>query len=75
MSHITNATRNGCHQSMRKRIVVIAEYFPSKLDVDRRGFEILKRLTHKWGTHFIAPPLFYVLFIRKIETVSREVKE
>lgn len=56
----------------KKRIAVIAEYFPPRLGADRRGFEILKRLSGIYDIHFITLPPAYVLFIKKIESSFHE---
>lgn len=53
---------------MRKRIVVIAEYFPPRLGGDRRIFEIMKRLSNRYDIHFVTLPPSYTLFIRKIDS-------
>jgi glycosyltransferase involved in cell wall biosynthesis len=57
---------------MKKRIVVIAEYFPPRLGGDRRIFELMKRLSKKHDIHFITLPPSYTLFIRKIDSCNRE---
>ena len=53
---------------MRRRIVVIAEYFPPRLGADRRIFELMKRLSNRYDIHFLTLPPSYTLFIRKIDT-------
>lgn len=57
---------------MKKRIVVIAEYFPPRLGGDRRIFELMKRLAKKYDIHFITLPPSYTLFIRKMDSYNRE---
>lgn len=57
---------------MKKRIAVIAEYFPPRLGGDRRIFELMKRLAKKYDIHFITLPPSYTLFIRKIDSYNRE---
>ena len=57
---------------MKRRIAVIAEYFPPRLGSDRRIFELMKRLSKKFDIHFITLPPSYTLFIRKIESHSEE---
>jgi glycosyltransferase involved in cell wall biosynthesis len=57
---------------MKKRIVVIAEYFPPRLGGDRRIFELMKRLSKKYDIHFITLPPSYALFIRKMDSYNRE---
>ena len=57
---------------MKKRIVVIAEYFPPRLGGDRRIFELMKRLSKKYDIHFITLPPSYTLFIRKMDSYNRE---
>lgn len=52
---------------MKKRIVVIGEYFPPRLGGGRRLFEIMKRLSYKYDIHFVTVPPSYVAFIRKID--------
>lgn len=42
------------------------EYFPPRLGGDRRIFELLRRLSHKYDIHFLVLPPSYLLFIRKI---------
>lgn len=58
--------------SVKKRIVVIAEYFPPRLGADRRIFELMKRLASKYDIHFITLPPSYTLFIRKIDSYQTE---
>lgn len=53
---------------MKKRIAIIAEYFPPRLGSDRRIFELMKRLSKKYDIHFITLPPSYTLFIRKIDS-------
>jgi len=60
---------------MKKRIVVIAEYFPPRLGGDRRIFELMKRLSKKYDIHFITLPPSYTLFIRKMDPYNREENE
>jgi len=57
---------------LKKRIVVIAEYFPPRLGADRRIFELMKRLAPKYDIHFITLPPSYTLFIRKIDSYRAE---
>jgi len=57
---------------MKKRIAVIAEYFPPRLGADRRIFELMKRLSKKYDVHFITLPPSYTLFIRKIDSCNKE---
>jgi glycosyltransferase involved in cell wall biosynthesis len=57
---------------MKKRIAVIAEYFPPRLGADRRIFELMKRLTQKYDVHFITLPPSYTLFIRKIDSYNKQ---
>jgi len=57
---------------MKKRIVVIAEYFPPRLGADRRIFELMKRLSRKYDIHFITLPPSYTLFIRRIDSCQKE---
>jgi len=57
---------------MKRRIVVIAEYFPPRLGADRRIFELMKRLSKKHDIHFLTLPPSYTLFIRKIDTCDKE---
>ncbi|MBS7633143.1 glycosyltransferase family 4 protein [Candidatus Bathyarchaeota archaeon] len=60
---------------MKKRIIVIAEYFPPRLGADRRIFELMKRLSQKYDIHFITLPPSYTLFIRKIDLHDTEKRE
>lgn len=60
---------------MKKRIVVIAEYFPPRLGADRRIFEFMKRLSKKYDIHFVTLPPSYTLFIRKIDIHDKEKHE
>ena len=53
---------------MRKRILVVAEYFPPRLGGDRRIFEIMQRLANRHDVHFMTVPPSYGPFIR--ETAS-----
>jgi glycosyltransferase involved in cell wall biosynthesis len=57
---------------MKKRVVVIAEYFPPRLGADRRIFELMKRLASRYDIHFITLPPSYTLFIRKIGSYRAE---
>ena len=57
---------------MKKRILVITEYFPPRLGADRRIFELMKRLSDKYNIHFVTLPPSYVLFIRKINSCNEE---
>lgn len=57
---------------MKKRIVVIAEYFPPRLGGDRRIFELMKRLSERYDIHFITLPPSYTLFIRRIDSYCKE---
>jgi len=57
---------------MKKRIVVIAEYFPPRLGADRRIFELMKRLAFRYDIHFITLPPSYTLFIRQIDSYQTE---
>lgn len=60
---------------MKRRIAVIAEYFPPRLGADRRIFELMKRLSKKYDIHFITLPPSYTLFIRKIDPHDEEKHE
>lgn len=60
---------------MKKRIAVIAEYFPPRLGGDRRIFELMKRLSKKYDVHFITLPPSYTLFIRKLDSYNKEVNQ
>jgi glycosyltransferase involved in cell wall biosynthesis len=60
---------------MKRRIAVIAEYFPPRLGSDRRIFELMKRLSQKYDIHFITLPPSYTLFIRKIDPRAEEEHE
>lgn len=60
---------------MKRRIAVIAEYFPPRLGADRRIFELMKRLSKKYDIHFITLPPSYTLFIRKIDPRDKEKHE
>lgn len=60
---------------MRRRLVVVAEYFPPRLGADRRIFELMKRLSQKYDIHFLTLPPSYTLFIRKIDTFDRKQPE
>jgi len=60
---------------MKKRLVVIGEYFPPRLGGGRRLFEIMKRLSTKYDIRFIVVPPSYVTFIRKIEFVTNKEKQ
>lgn len=62
----------GVESFMKKRVVVIAEYFPPRLGADRRIFELMKRLSKKYDIHFITLPSSYTLFIKKIDSYNRE---
>jgi glycosyltransferase involved in cell wall biosynthesis len=61
--------------TMKRRIAVIAEYFPPRLGADRRIFELMKRLSKKYDIHFITLPPSYTLFIRKIDPRDKEKHE
>ncbi|MCJ7630889.1 glycosyltransferase, partial [Candidatus Bathyarchaeota archaeon] len=56
---------------MKKRIVVIAEYFPPRLGGDRRIFELMKRLSGRFDVHFVTLPPSYTLFIRRIDSYKK----
>ena len=56
---------------MKRRIAVIAEYFPPRLGADRRIFELMKRLSKKYDIHFITLPPSYTLFIRRIDSYDK----
>ncbi len=60
---------------MRRRVVVIAEYFPPRLGADRRIFELMRRLSKKYDIHFLTLPPSYTLFIRKIDAFDRKQLE
>ena len=60
---------------MKKRIAVIAEYFPPRLGADRRIFELMKRLSNKYDIHFITLPPSYTLFIRKIDAYDDQKRK
>jgi glycosyltransferase involved in cell wall biosynthesis len=60
---------------MKKRIAVIAEYFPPRLGADRRIFELTRRLSRKYDIHFIILPPSYTLLIRKIDSADKEKLE
>lgn len=60
---------------MKKRIAVVAEYFPPRLGADRRIFELMERLSKKYDVHFITLPPSYTLFIRKIDPMDKEKHE
>lgn len=60
---------------MKKRIVVVAEYFPPRLGADRRIFELMKRLSRKYDIHFLTLPPSYTLFIRKIDSHDKQKRE
>jgi glycosyltransferase involved in cell wall biosynthesis len=51
---------------LKKRLVAVVEYFPPRLGADRRIFELLRRLSHKYDIHFLVLPPSYLLFIRTI---------
>lgn len=55
---------------MKKRIMVMVEYFPPRLGGDRRIFEIMKRLSSRFDIHFVTLPPSYTLFIRKIDSYN-----
>jgi glycosyltransferase involved in cell wall biosynthesis len=65
----------GVENFMKRRIVVIAEYFPPRLGADRRIFELMKRLSKKYDIHFITLPPSYTLFIRKIDSYDKKERE
>jgi glycosyltransferase involved in cell wall biosynthesis len=71
---VTNAERV-CRDPVRRRIVVVAEYFPPRLGADRRIFELMKRLSTKYDIHFLTLPPSYTLFIRKIDAFDRKQPE
>lgn len=57
---------------MKKRIAVVAEYFPPRLGGDRRIFELMSRLSKKYDIHFLTLPPSYTLFIRRIDSYQGE---
>ena len=65
----------GAENFMKRRIAVIAEYFPPRLGADRRIFELMKRLSKKYDIHFITLPPSYTLFIRKIDSYDKKEHE
>ena len=65
----------GAKKSMKKRIVVVAEYFPPRLGADRRIFELMRRLSAKYDIHFVTLPPSYTLFIRKIDPHDKQKPE
>jgi len=60
---------------MKRRIVVVAEYFPPRLGADRRIFELMKRLSKKYDIHFLTLPPSYTLFIRRIDACDEKQPE
>jgi glycosyltransferase involved in cell wall biosynthesis len=59
-------------KTMKKRVVVVAEYFPPRLGADRRIFELTRRLSKKYNIHFVILPPSYTLLIRKIDSSDEE---
>ena len=60
---------------VKRRIAVVAEYFPPRLGADRRIFELMKRLSKKYDIHFLTLPPSYTLFIRKIDAFDMKQPE
>ena len=58
--------------TVKKRLVVIGEYFPPRLGGGRRLFEILRKLSWKYDIRLIVIPPAYISFIRQITTAGEK---